>query len=88
MMNDPSNFGMAKSFFAMGQAAGYDMTTQAGMNAFMLAYNTGLVVRRSLPEPSLPRYSFFDPPSGLDPAKKKKHKQAEQAQKRNRKRRK
>ena len=39
MMNDPSNFGMAKSFFTMGQAAGFDMTTQEGMNAFMLAFN-------------------------------------------------
>ena len=83
---------MAKSFFTMGQAAGYEMTTQEGMNAFMQAYNTGLLARRTLPEPSMPRFSFFDPPSGLDPAKKKaekkKGKQAEEARKRNRKRRK
>lgn len=27
-MNDPSRFGMAKSFFMMGRQAGYDMTDQ------------------------------------------------------------
>src|SRR5205823_983078 len=31
---DPSNYGMAKSFFMAGLKAGYDMTTQEGMNAF------------------------------------------------------
>ncbi len=113
MMNDPANFGMAKSFFTIGQAAGFDMTTQAGLNAFMLAYNSSLLARRTQtpartearpqPEPLMPKFSFFDPPSGLDPAnfdaprgldsakekaEKKKRKQAEAARKRNRKRRK
>lgn len=36
IMNDPSKFGMAKSFFQMGQAAGFDMTSQLGPNAFAL----------------------------------------------------
>ncbi len=105
MMNDPSNFGMAKSIFAMGQAAGFDMTSQEGMNAFMLAYNANLLggrtppgpsmPRSSLfdpPGPSMPRSSLFDPPSRPDPAKskaeKKRRKRAEEARKRNRKRRK
>ncbi len=92
MMNDPSNFGMAKSFFTMGRAAGYDMTTQEGMNAFMLAYNARLLGRRTPPGSSMPMSSFFGPPSRLDPAKKKaekkRRKRAEEALKRNRKRRK
>jgi hypothetical protein len=90
LMNDPSNFGMAKSFFTMGQAAGYDMTSEDGMYAFMQAFNTGVLGRQTLPVPSLPSFSFFDPPSGLNPpkkkAEKKKRKLAEQARKRNRKR--
>lgn len=36
---DPSNFGMAKSIFSAGTNAGFDMTNQADLNRFMLAYN-------------------------------------------------
>ncbi len=36
---DPSNFGMAKSMFMAGTDAGFDMTNQAGLDRFMLAYN-------------------------------------------------
>jgi hypothetical protein len=43
LMSDPSRFGMAKSFFTMGQAAGFDMTSQEGMNAFMLDCNARLL---------------------------------------------
>jgi len=42
VMNDPSTFGMAKSFVTAGQEAGFDMTNQEGLNAFMLAYNQNL----------------------------------------------
>jgi hypothetical protein len=38
-LDDPRNFGMAKSIFLMGQQAGYDMTTEEGANAFMEAFN-------------------------------------------------
>ncbi len=89
MMNDASNFGMAKSFFTMGQASGFDMTTEEGTAAFMLAYNA-----RQLAGPSPPPFSV--PPSLLGPsrrldsaaqkAEKKRRKQAEKAKKRNRKR--
>ena len=63
MMSDPSNFGMAKGFFTMGRAAGFDMTTQDGLNAFMLAFNSGLIAQHSAPKtgqrarPSRPRAS-------------------------------
>ena len=49
---------MAKSFIAMGKAAGYDMTSQDGLNQFMVAYNSGLTVQddepgsRHLPAPA------------------------------------
>jgi hypothetical protein len=45
---------MAKSFFAMGHAAGFDMTTQDGMNAFMLAFNSGLAAQQSAPHMGQP----------------------------------
>jgi hypothetical protein len=42
-LSDPSNFGMAKSFFMAGKNAGYDMTTQTGIDAFMPVYNHWLL---------------------------------------------
>ncbi len=43
---DERNFGMAKSMMMMGQAAGFDMTTQEGLNEFLLAYNSQLRANR------------------------------------------
>jgi len=34
MMNDPHNFGIAKSFLMSGMAAGFDMTSEAGIRQF------------------------------------------------------
>jgi hypothetical protein len=42
IMNDSSKFGMAKSFFMMGQKAGFDMTTQEGLEEFTLHYNINM----------------------------------------------
>ncbi|AFZ36822.1 hypothetical protein Sta7437_3315 [Stanieria cyanosphaera PCC 7437] len=39
IMNDPNNFGMAKSFFMAGTAAGFDLTTEAGLKEFQEQYN-------------------------------------------------
>ena len=47
---DPSNFGSAKSLFTRGQAAGYDMQSQSGMDAFARDQNRALA-DRSLPRP-------------------------------------
>jgi len=41
-LGNQSNFGMAKSFFSAGKAAGYDMTSQHDLNLFTAAYNKGL----------------------------------------------
>jgi hypothetical protein len=38
-MNDPNKFGMAKSFFMAGTAAGFDLTTEEGLKAFQEHYN-------------------------------------------------
>jgi hypothetical protein len=42
IINDSSKFGIAKSFFAMGQKSGFDMTDPKQMEAFQLAYNASL----------------------------------------------
>lgn len=39
IMNDPSRFGLAKSFVTMGQEAGFDMSNPEEYNKFMLLYN-------------------------------------------------
>jgi hypothetical protein len=46
-LSDPSNYGMAKSMVMAGIAAGYDMTTEAGMAEFMLAHNQASLSARS-----------------------------------------
>jgi len=45
---DPSNYGMAKSFFMMGKKAGFDMTTQEGLDEFMRVYNSQLLGQQEL----------------------------------------
>jgi hypothetical protein len=44
---NPRNFGMAKSFLMMGTKLGFDMTTQAGLDQFVAAYN-GMLASPSL----------------------------------------
>jgi hypothetical protein len=39
IMNDPSNFGIAKSFLMSGMAAGFDMTTAEGIQKFQQQQN-------------------------------------------------
>src|SRR5690349_15976084 len=38
-LQEPANFGMAKSFVLMGQQAGFDMESPEGMQAWVQAYN-------------------------------------------------
>lgn len=93
-MNDPANFGMAKSFFTMGQAAGFDMTSEEGMHAFAAAYNASVAARQAPglgpPGFSLPAPHVFGTVGHRDPKAekkvRKKRRQAEAARKRNRKR--
>ena len=42
-LGDSSNFGMAKSFFAMGDEAGYDMQSREGLDQFLMAVNSGML---------------------------------------------
>jgi hypothetical protein len=49
-LSDPANFGMAKSFFMMGQRTGFDMTTQEGTDRFVAAYNAAILGGDSPPQ--------------------------------------
>jgi hypothetical protein len=51
-MNNPDNFGMAKSFMTLGQQMGFDMTSEEGMSQWTEAFNTG-IAPASPPAPSL-----------------------------------
>lgn len=50
-MQEPANFGMAKSFIMMGKQAGFDMESPEGMQAWVEAYNA--TVAPQLAAPSL-----------------------------------
>lgn len=41
-LQEPTNFGMAKSFVLMGKEAGFDMESPEGMQAWVAAYNATL----------------------------------------------
>lgn len=58
LANDPSNWGMAKSFVMMGEQAGFDMQTQEGLNEFMLAYNAQQFSRHTEPRQSLTPWQY------------------------------
>lgn len=58
-MFDPNRGGIAKSFLTQGMAAGFDMTTQAGVDAFREEYNRNLAVPPQPPKgPMLPVEPF------------------------------
>lgn len=61
LMNDPSQFGLAKSFVMMGQKAGFDMSTQEGLDAFALEYNSQMVPQ--MIEQSQPTWDFSPSPT-------------------------
>lgn len=56
-LSDSSNFGMAKSLFSMGDKAGFDMTSEAGINSFMQAYNQSLSSDYTPPDYTPPGYT-------------------------------
>jgi hypothetical protein len=49
-LSNPANFGMAKSILMLGDKLGFDMTTQEGLDEFMVRYNRAL---GAMPPPSL-----------------------------------
>ncbi len=41
-LSNPNNFGMAKSFFSIGEQAGFDMSSEEGFSEFTTAYNAAI----------------------------------------------
>ncbi len=94
IMNDPSRFGMAKSFFTMGKASGFDMTSEEGMGEFIQVFNAsiagsladeggfpGLLPGMPTPFPGMPNPSK---PKKASTKKKKSRKAAKASRKKNR----
>jgi hypothetical protein len=91
---NPRNYGMAKSMFMTGKQAGFDMTTQEGLDAFMMDYNSRLLndmipyERDAILAMHKDRLAQdLPPPIGPNKSRKlerKKKKQQRQARKRNR----
>ena len=54
-MNNPDNFGMAKSFMTLGQQMGFDMTSEEGIKQWTEAFNAGVAPSLALspPPPSI-----------------------------------
>jgi hypothetical protein len=50
-MNNPANFGPAKSIFMMGAARGFDMTTEEGINQWMQTYQAEMIAGEGIPVP-------------------------------------
>jgi hypothetical protein len=92
LLDDPSNYGMAKSFVMMGTQAGFDMTTQEGLAAFQAIYNAKLLGSRMERPPLDPESIHILPPllgperpSGDALKKKRKEKRRQrEAKRRNR----
>jgi hypothetical protein len=79
-MSNTGNFGMAKSLFLSGAQAGFDMSSQKGIDAWMREMS-------SKPLPASIQLPTLGAPSRADPgavrAKKKQRKAARKARKRN-----
>ena len=50
-LQEPANFGIAKSFVLMGKEAGFDMESPEGMQAWVQAYNATVAPRMAPAEP-------------------------------------
>ncbi len=95
-MNDPSNFGMAKSLATMGRAAGFDMTNPDEFNAFVQQYNANLALNQSDSSlfplggefDSMPETAFIQSPKRGSAKRKRLRKIAKKSRKVNKRRRK
>jgi hypothetical protein len=50
-MNNPGNFGPAKSIFMMGAARGFDMSSEEGINRWMQTYQAEMAAGEGIPVP-------------------------------------
>jgi hypothetical protein len=96
MMNDPSRFGMAKSFLMAGLQAGVDMNDKNEMEKFMMQYNTRIMSQGPRRLPPLPAEHWEEvadegprssPSRAAREKKKNLRKMAKKSRKKNKKKR-
>ena len=56
-LQEPANFGMAKSFIMMGKQAGFEMESPEGMQAWVQAYNATVAPTMAAAEPPIKKKS-------------------------------
>jgi hypothetical protein len=67
-MDDPANFGMAKTLVMTGMERGFDMTTQEGLDAWVATYNAELAAGKGVP---LPKPGMFGMLGMPDPSQQR-----------------
>lgn len=72
-LQEPANFGMAKSFVLMGQEAGFDMESPEGMQAWVEAYNATVAPTMAAAEPPTKKKAR-GVPKGIMSAQRRKRK--------------
>ncbi len=72
-LQEPANFGMAKSFVLMGKEAGFDMESPEGMQAWVKAYNATVAPAMAATDPASKKKSR-GAPTGIRSAQRHKRK--------------
>ncbi len=72
-LQEPANFGMAKSFVLMGKEAGFDMESPEGMQAWVKAYNATVAPVMAATDPASKKKSR-GAPTGIRSAQRRKRK--------------
>jgi len=72
-LQEPANFGMAKSFVLMGMQAGFDMESSEGMQAWVKAYNATVAPAMAATDPASKKKSR-GAPTGIRSAQRRKRK--------------
>jgi hypothetical protein len=80
-LQEPANFGMAKSFVLMGKEAGFDMESPEGMRAWVEAYNATVAPTMATAEPP-PKKKARSATKGPMSAQRRKKKRLPQREKR------
>jgi hypothetical protein len=72
-LQEPANFGMAKSFVLLGKQAGFDMESPEGMHAWVKAYNATVAPVMAATDPASQKKSR-GAPIGIRSAQRRKRK--------------
>lgn len=73
-LQEPANFGMAKSFVLMGMQAGFAMESPEGMQAWVKAYNTTVAPAMAATGPASQKKKSRGVPTGIRSAQRRKRK--------------